>query len=398
MRRAVAAGFVLLATVVAPEVSGAGPVQEPDLEEEQREVRERQGEVALEVDMLEASSAEMEEALATLDANVTTHQAQFDAANTAAAEADAALVEAEAAVTEAQGRVDVLNAASDELLIQSYVAPPAYNAWDTLQADSFSDAALMNAVLDMQAEEDSNVLELLEVARDDLTTQRDNRETAAADAETARANAAEALTRVQAARDQQAVVAAEADAALDHRLTEAANLAAIDEELSRQIAEEAAEQARLQAEAAEAAAAAARPAAGTVTPGPNGLATVSCHGGGSITVADTLASNLQALLDAAAGSGLQLCGGGYRDSQRQVELRKQNCGTSHYAIYQMPASQCSPPTARPGSSQHERGLAIDFANCSTRSTACYQWLAGNAANYGLHNLPSEAWHWSTTGK
>ena len=42
-------------------------------------------------------------------------------------------------------------------------------------------------------------------------------------------------------------------------------------------------------------------------------------------------------------------------------------------------------------------LAIDFANCSTRSTACYRWLSGNAAGFGFYNLPSEPWHWSING-
>ena len=91
-------------------------------------------------------------------------------------------------------------------------------------------------------------------------------------------------------------------------------------------------------------------------------------------------------------------GNGYRSIDRQIQLRRQNCGTSQYAIYQKPSRQCSPPTARPGSSQHQLGLAIDFANCSNRSTACYHWLAANAARYGYYNLPSEPWHWSTSGR
>jgi hypothetical protein len=128
-----------------------------------------------------------------------------------------------------------------------------------------------------------------------------------------------------------------------------------------------------------------------------GLATVSCPRGGSITVASSIASNLQSLLDHAARDGLGLCGWGYRDSQRQIELRRAHCGTSHYAIYEAPASSCSPPTARPGQSLHERGLAVDFENCSTRSTACFQWLNRHASSYGLYNLPSEPWHWSIDG-
>ncbi len=64
-------------------------------------------------------------------------------------------------------------------------------------------------------------------------------------------------------------------------------------------------------------------------------------------------------------------------------LRRSHCGPSDYAIYEMPSSQCSPPTARPGNSMHEQGLAIDFVNCSSHSTACWQWLDAHAAAYGF---------------
>ena len=96
-----------------------------------------------------------------------------------------------------------------------------------------------------------------------------------------------------------------------------------------------------------------------------------------------------------------LCGGGYRDPQEQIELRRAHCGTSNYAIYEMPASQCSPPTALPWTSMHEQGLAIDFT-CNGGGTVssgdeCWDWLQCNAVGYGLYNLPSEPWHWSTNG-
>jgi probable HAF family extracellular repeat protein len=133
-------------------------------------------------------------------------------------------------------------------------------------------------------------------------------------------------------------------------------------------------------------------------PGMSGLDLVTVR---SITVSSAIAENLDAMLAAAEADGFAFTGGGYRDNARQIELRRQNCGTSYYAVYEMPSSSCTPPTARPGTSMHERGLAIDF-NCAgdlvrSRSNPCFQWLAEHAADYGFFNLDSEPWHWSIDG-
>ena len=93
-------------------------------------------------------------------------------------------------------------------------------------------------------------------------------------------------------------------------------------------------------------------------------------------------------------------GGAYRPRTNQITLRIAHCGTSEYLIFDAPSSGCSPPTARPGRSQHELGLAIDFTENGqilSRSSPGYRWLVENAERYGLKNLPSEPWHWSTTG-
>lgn len=111
-----------------------------------------------------------------------------------------------------------------------------------------------------------------------------------------------------------------------------------------------------------------------------------------------LADQIRALLAAAAADGMTLSGSSYRDRASQVLLRRAHCGSSDYAVYEMPASECSPPTARPGTSMHERGLAIDFNDCATHSTVCFRWLDDNAGRFGLRNLPSEPWHWSTNGQ
>ena len=118
---------------------------------------------------------------------------------------------------------------------------------------------------------------------------------------------------------------------------------------------------------------------------------------GGITVHSSLAGNLEALLRAADADGVSLGGHGYRDPSQQQRLREQNCPDPENSA----ASSCSPPTARVGQSMHEDGLAIDFTYAGraipTRSSPGYQWLAANAARFGLYNLPSEPWHWSTNG-
>ena len=120
--------------------------------------------------------------------------------------------------------------------------------------------------------------------------------------------------------------------------------------------------------------------------------------GGGIRVAKSLVSKVEALISAASADGVSLTGSGWRDPASQIELRKAHCGPSHYEIYEKPANSCKPPTARPGTSNHERGIAIDFKNCSTHATACWTWLNKNGASFGFSNLPSEPWHWSVDGR
>jgi LAS superfamily LD-carboxypeptidase LdcB len=115
-----------------------------------------------------------------------------------------------------------------------------------------------------------------------------------------------------------------------------------------------------------------------------------------ITVAESIADNLERLLSAASSDGITFGGGGYRDPQQQQRLREAHCPNPRTS----PASSCHPPTARPGHSMHERGLAIDFTvggRTLTRSSSGFRWLRAHAARYGFYNLPSEAWHWSVNG-
>ncbi|MCC6199008.1 M15 family metallopeptidase, partial [Candidatus Nomurabacteria bacterium] len=120
-----------------------------------------------------------------------------------------------------------------------------------------------------------------------------------------------------------------------------------------------------------------------------------------------IAANIKRMVEDARRVGISLSGGGYRSVDSQIALRKQNCGSSSYDIYQKPSNRCRPPTARPGASMHQSGKAFDiicngvgFINVANRpnTRTCFDWLRTNASRYGLYNLPSENWHWSTTGR
>lgn len=133
--------------------------------------------------------------------------------------------------------------------------------------------------------------------------------------------------------------------------------------------------------------------AGNAVTGSGAITPVAGISGG---VAASIAAQVTQMISAAARDGITLTGGGWRSSAGQQALRDQNCGVDYPP--DGPAEGCNPPTAPVGQSQHQLGLAIDFDNSRTRQTAVYQWLATNAATYGLRNLPSEPWHWSTTGR
>ena len=107
-------------------------------------------------------------------------------------------------------------------------------------------------------------------------------------------------------------------------------------------------------------------------------------------VASIISQRVLDMINAAAQAGVTLSGSAFVTFDQQALKRANNC--SNPAI----TSTCNPPTAPPGDSEHERGLAIDFNNAAAGG-AVFNWLTNNAASIGLINLPSESWHWSMSG-
>lgn len=82
----------------------------------------------------------------------------------------------------------------------------------------------------------------------------------------------------------------------------------------------------------------------------------------------------------AAGIDLQI-NEGYRSYAEQEKL------------YQAYLNGTGAVAAKPGTSNHEKGLAIDFVN----TPGAYDWLKANASKFGLYNYPPEPWHYSING-
>jgi hypothetical protein len=344
------------------------------------------------LDVLRADSAEVERALDALEANVAGQEQLLAQAQQQVAAAEQALAQARTAEAETQARIVALQADIQALAVDSFMGGVPNGGVESLfgAADPVT-AARSDTILDMVAGDANDLSDQLQSAEEDLILARQAAEVATVEAQDRRAEAEGRLAEVRSARDQQAAFAADLDARVESRLAESAALAAVDGRLSNEIAQREAELAR-RARAASPARSGGGGGGGAVSRvSSGGLTTV-----GGITVASSIADNLAALLDAAAADGHSFGGGGYRDPSDQERLRRQNCPSAS-----SPPSSCRPPTARPGHSMHEQGLAVDFTYggrlIQSRSNPGFQWLAANAGSFGFHNLPSEPWHWSTNG-
>ncbi len=381
---AAVAALATLATVV----DAATP---DELREQRRDVQAQAAELASEVDAATADVADLEVALAAAQANVDAQQAAVEAANRAVIDADAAQVAALEAITDLelrdeQARIDLQNA-----VIDSYVSFQGFDDLEALGDDPW-EASRVETLTEIGTGTGLEGLDNLRAIGAELEFQRQLAEQAAAEAETTREEMRIRLAELETALAIEDQLLLEAIERQERRLGEAAALAALEAELSEEIRVE-------EQRIADAIANRIPPGSGSVTVPPDSdieLVTV-----GGITVNVLVEDQVRGILAAMSARGFNLGGGGYRSIESQIRLRRANCGTSDYAIWEMPASRCRPPTARPGLSQHEVGLAIDFTLngrvLRTRDSDVFRALAEIAPQFGFYNLPSEPWHWSTTG-
>jgi peptidoglycan hydrolase CwlO-like protein len=397
--------------ILGPDLASSAPKNDPRAEREQ--VRAEQAANAAQLDTSKASKAEIDEALQVITANLATQEAALTRTQEQVAQAKKDIADAKAAIERLTGEIDTLKKLVRDRAVSAFVSPPGDDVLTVLDTNDFVTASSRKFYIELRSQSDADVADRLDGALAEIDFQREKAEEARKVAEKKEAEQTRRTEAVRTAKAQKQKIASSLEATINAQIQRSIELQKTDKALAKQIAQEAAAaQARLAA-ARAAAAAAPPPSGGTQSPNgsePTPVAPIGAPSGGGtgtggislcwvggIEVNCKIQGQLTDMLNAARADGIVLTGGGYRDPAEQIALRKAHCGSSYYAIYQMPSSSCHPPTARPGSSQHEVGLAIDFRNCSSRSTACYQWLARRASEFFFYNLPSEAWHWSTTG-
>ncbi len=428
----------LLGLVMAVAAAGAaGPVaaQSDDqiIDQSKRIVEEREAGRQQLQQVAEAATENLD--AATADAGdlvdaLNKAKAAREAQQNALIEAERAEADAETIVQEAETRIAELE---QELLstqerlrtavIESYVSFQAPSSTlSVLGADPWENAH-QEALAGFATGSGIDDLDDLRRLGEELERWRLQATEAAAEAATRRREANLVLADLLEAEEREAALLVAAEERVDRRLLEvqlirqqdaelAAEIEAAEREIIQALARQrAAEEARRRAEEeaqrkrdeearriAEEAGRAQEPVA-TVTPDGVNFELVWVRG---YEVNTQIADDVDGLVGALEAEGFDMGGWGYRNHQEQINLRRSNCGPSEWAVWQQPSSTCRPPTARPGRSNHEKGLAIDFTESgrliTSRGSAVFQALQRLAPQFGLRNLPSEPWHWSVDGR
>jgi hypothetical protein len=368
--------LVAMATTVAPAHAASS-----DPYTERKAVQKQKSAIDKEVSNLKKTDAELDRQIAALNKQVDASKAAYDAASAAAANAAAAADLARGSEAQTTANYDRLRSETRDLALQIYMHGFEEKQVPKLDSRQLAEAAAHGYLRLRAAARGHDITVRLGQLRDQMIAARQEAEAKAAAAAAERARQQSALSALQRNRSKQKNVQSAVEARLEAALAEASFLAARDKALAAEIARRAR---------------GGGGGSGRISVGNVDVVTVQ-----GITVARSIASNVNSLLNAARAAGVELAGWGYRDSDQQVALRKAHCGPTDYDIYEKPANQCHPPTARPGASMHERGLAIDFTYggsiITSHSSPAWQWLNKNASKYGLYNLASEPWHWSTNG-
>ncbi len=209
-----AAAIIAVALASVPTSAAAAPGA-PAQTEPSSDERANADATLVDVDVLvSTNAAAVATALADLGTQVSDQLAAYNTAQTGVSNANAELATADAALSDTEFRIEETTTASDEVVIEAFINPPAESALEVLAAESLADATVKQTLLDMDADRSADSLTGLQAALADYEVQKAAQEEALNAAETARADAEASLADLDAALTTQAQFVAAVQAAL----------------------------------------------------------------------------------------------------------------------------------------------------------------------------------------
>ena len=212
---------------------GGTPEEDPRARREA--ARRQQTALATDLDVLEASEAELDAAAAALATEVRAQEEAVRASQQALEAATAAISRAKAALTATENRIGVLTDRLVERAVDSFITPSQTTLHDVAVSADLTEALRKRAFVSQLLTDDTELVDELESVRAEVEVQKAEAEAAEATAERRRAENERRLADLEAAVAEQARV----EAAIEERqaavTAEIESLAATEAQLTAQI-------------------------------------------------------------------------------------------------------------------------------------------------------------------
>ena len=225
---------VLLALLGA-QLAPAGAAEDPRAAREA--ARDRQAQLAEELDGLAASENELLDAIAVLSEQVDAQSGEVGAARQAVAAAEGDVAEAETAMAETSAEIGGLTEAVVERAVETFIRPTGDGLDEMVQSRTIAEASRKRALLDQVTANDDDVIDQLNAAQEDFELRKVEAEAATAKADERRVETEARLAELEATRSEQARLVADLDTRQSEVSAEIDAQAASEEELTRIIAE-----------------------------------------------------------------------------------------------------------------------------------------------------------------
>jgi murein DD-endopeptidase MepM/ murein hydrolase activator NlpD len=224
---------VLVCALIAPAAGAASSNRA-----KRDEARRRKAQLAVKLNTLKASDAQLDAAVAALDTQVSAQSAATKAAESAAGAADVALTQAQARLQATEARINKLRDLLARRAVSAYMRPGGESFTEVLQSRDLGEVSRRTTMLNRVASNDRDVLDQLHAAQQDETIQREAMAKARQLAQERRVAAQETLGRLTAAQAHQRRLGAQRDARIREYAQEANDVAALEGSLSAKIRED----------------------------------------------------------------------------------------------------------------------------------------------------------------